>query len=215
MEIFEKSIIKYVRGSIEAYLEDKRTLNWIKGVIKKSGILEYKGLLGEIFDGLVHYRYTPRYREILRECLREDWLHLKSGIFLDIISWEEWAALLKKTKGQNYQNKNGCIEFWMNPVRNFAKKGNEEDISTGVNNKDQGSSKYIGLAYPDRYLSSEKEAVILAETDTHRAQNELYEEWRRGKITYQDYRNCEEEITTGHTPILNWVKKKYEELKNS
>jgi hypothetical protein len=196
MEIFERTLLKYVRGSIEAYLENKRTLNWVKGVIKKSGILEYKNLLREIFDGLAHYRETPRYRELLKESLRMGWLHLKSGILLDIVSWEKWDELLKKAKGQDYQDKNGCVEFYMN-------------------NKKESCQKYIGLAYPDRSLSSEKEAVILAEIDTHRAQNELYEEWRRGKITYQDYRNCEEEISAGHTPILNWIKRKYEELKNS
>lgn len=195
MEILEKNIIKYVRGSLEAYLENKRTLNWIKGVIQKSGILEYKGLLREILDGLVHYRETHRYREILKESLRMGWLELKSGILLDIISWQEWDDLLKKAKGQDYQDRNGCIEFWINNNQNLP--------------------RYIGLAYPDRSLSSEKEAVILAEIDTHQAQNELYEEWRRGKITFQNYRDCEEEIIAGHTPILNWIKRKYEELKKS
>lgn len=194
MEIFEKSVLKYVRGSIEAYLENKRTLNWIKGIIKKSGILEYKGLLREIFDGLLHYRETPRYREILKECLREGWMQLKSGAVLDIISWEEWERILKKAKEENFKDKDECIEFYM---------------------KEENCPKYIGLAYPDRSLSSEKEAVILAETDTHQAQNELYEEWRRGKITYRDYRSCEEEIIRGNTPILDWIRRKYKDLKNS
>jgi len=196
MEILEKNIIKYVRGSIEAYLENKRTLNWIKGIIKKSGILEYKGLLREIFDGLLHYRETPRYREILKECLKEGWMQLKVGVVLDIVGWEEWETLLKKARGEDYQDKNGCIEFYMN------KKG-------------EICSKYMGLAYPDRNLSSEKEAVILAEIDTHRAMDELYKEWREGKITYSDYRSSEEEISRGHTPILDWIKRRYKDLKNS
>jgi len=195
--IIEKSIIRYVRGSLEAYLENKRTLSWIKGIIKKSGILEYKGLLREILDGLQHLHKTPRYREILKECLREDWMQLETGIVLDIISWEEWGELLRKAKGPNFQDKNGCIEFYMN-------------IKEGEN-----SLRYMGLAYPDRSLSSEKEAVILGQTDTHQAIDELYKEWREGKTTYQDYRRSEEEISKGHNPISDWMKKKYRDFKDS
>jgi len=65
---------RWVRGSLEAFLEGKKELNWIKGIIKKSGALRYEGMLLEIFLDLLRYEKLPRYREILRECQKEGWL---------------------------------------------------------------------------------------------------------------------------------------------
>lgn len=67
-------IMRYVRGSLEAFLDGKRTLNWIKGTIEKSGILHYKGMLKDIFDGLRRYSGLTRYQNIFKECQKEDWL---------------------------------------------------------------------------------------------------------------------------------------------
>lgn len=70
----EMITMRYVRGSLEAFLEGKRTLNWIKGTIEKSGVLYHEGMLRDIFDGLRRYSKLTRYQSILKECQKEDWL---------------------------------------------------------------------------------------------------------------------------------------------
>jgi len=65
---------RYIRGSLEAFLSGKKNLNWIMGVIAKSGVLQYKGMLQEIFNDLQGYEKTPRYQEILKECQIQKWL---------------------------------------------------------------------------------------------------------------------------------------------
>ena len=63
-----------VRGSLEAFLDGKQHLNWIKGVIGKSGVIKRKGELQKLFDELRVYENLPRYWEILEECKGEGWL---------------------------------------------------------------------------------------------------------------------------------------------
>ena len=63
-----------VRGSLEVFLEGKKDLNWIKGVIGESGVLQRKGELQGIFDELRVYENLRRYQEILEECKWEGWL---------------------------------------------------------------------------------------------------------------------------------------------
>ena len=70
----EKIVMRQVRGSLEAFLDGKKNLNWIKGTIEKSGVLYYQGMLKEIFDGLRRYNTLPRYDEILERCKKEKWL---------------------------------------------------------------------------------------------------------------------------------------------
>ena len=70
----ERIVMRYVRSSLEAFLDDKKHLNWIKGVIAKSGVLEYQGMLKEIFDGLRRYEDLPRYKEIQKECKKQGWI---------------------------------------------------------------------------------------------------------------------------------------------
>lgn len=70
----EITTMRYVRGSLEAFLNGKKELNWIKGTIKNSGVLHHKGMLKEIFDGLRRYSGLPRYQSILKECQKEGWL---------------------------------------------------------------------------------------------------------------------------------------------
>jgi len=71
---FEEVQTMRVTGCLEAFLEGKKHLNWIKGVIRGSAIIERKGELQEIFDELRFYEGHPRYGEILTECQREGWL---------------------------------------------------------------------------------------------------------------------------------------------
>ena len=70
----EKIVMRYVRGSLEAFLEGKRELAWIKGSIASSGVLNHKDMLQEIFDGLRRYSELTRYQSILKECQKEGWL---------------------------------------------------------------------------------------------------------------------------------------------
>ena len=65
---------RWVRGSLEAFLDGKKDLNWIKGIIGGSGVLQRRGELQGIFDELGVYENLPRYREILEECQRAGWL---------------------------------------------------------------------------------------------------------------------------------------------
>ena len=70
-----KEIVRrYVKGSLEAFLEGKKSLNWIMGVIGQSGALQHKEMLREIFNDLRGYEKLPRYQEILKECKRQKWL---------------------------------------------------------------------------------------------------------------------------------------------
>ena len=73
----EISVMRYVRGSLEAFLDGKRELNWIKGSIAHSGVLNHKDMLQEIFDGLRRYSGLTRYQNILKECQKERWLENK------------------------------------------------------------------------------------------------------------------------------------------
>lgn len=74
IKTLEITTMRYVRGSLEAFLDGKKELNWVKGTIKNSGILQYKDMLKEIFDGLRRYSDLTRYQNILKECQKEGWL---------------------------------------------------------------------------------------------------------------------------------------------
>ena len=70
----EKIVMRQARGSLEAFLEGKKNLNWIKGSIAQSGVLNHKNMLQEIFDGLRRYSGLARYQSILKECQKEGWV---------------------------------------------------------------------------------------------------------------------------------------------
>lgn len=70
----KEDVRRYVRGSLEAYLRGEKNLNWIKGVIEKSGALQHEGMLQGIFNDVQRYENSPRYQEILGECQKEGWL---------------------------------------------------------------------------------------------------------------------------------------------
>lgn len=75
----EKIVMHYVRGSLEAFLDGKKELNWMRGTIISSGVLNYKDMLQEIFDGLIRYSALSRYKKILDECIKEGWLKGKNN----------------------------------------------------------------------------------------------------------------------------------------
>ena len=64
----EESTRRWVRNSLRAYLEyeSKCTLNWIKGIIKQSGIEREE--LKEIFDSLKDYGNQQKYKGIYEIC---------------------------------------------------------------------------------------------------------------------------------------------------
>ena len=70
----EEVVRERIRSSLEAFLEGKKDLNWIKKVIGKSGVLQRKGELQGIFDELRVYENLRRYQEMLEECKWEGWL---------------------------------------------------------------------------------------------------------------------------------------------
>ena len=70
----EKVVRERVRSSLEAFLEGKKDLDWVKGVIVASEVLQRKGELQGLFDDLRAYKHLSRYQEILEECQREGWL---------------------------------------------------------------------------------------------------------------------------------------------
>ncbi len=70
----EEAVRNYVQRSLEAYLCGRKNLNWIKGVIGKSGILSRKGELNQIFTRLEPKKIAFRYGAIFEECKKEGWL---------------------------------------------------------------------------------------------------------------------------------------------
>ncbi len=70
----EEIVRRKAKGSLQAFLEGKKNLNWVKSEILTSGVLKYKGVLQEIFDDLQDYEKLPRYHEILKECEGQKWL---------------------------------------------------------------------------------------------------------------------------------------------
>jgi len=70
----EEYVRRYAQKSLMAFLEGKKNLNWIKGVIRVSGILRRKEKLKMIFYQLKGYGDPSRYQAILEECKREGWM---------------------------------------------------------------------------------------------------------------------------------------------
>jgi len=62
----------WVNRVLRSYLiHNRKNLNWIMGIIKKSGLLNYQGMLKEIFDRKRRYNTFLWYQEILEECKKE------------------------------------------------------------------------------------------------------------------------------------------------
>lgn len=57
---------RYLRGSIEAYLEGKKNLNWITGIVKTNYIS--REILTEILSRLTTYGDRSRYLSLRKEC---------------------------------------------------------------------------------------------------------------------------------------------------
>jgi len=63
---------RYARGSLRAFLEGKKNLSWVLGVIESS---EVRGRgLSEIFEGQKGYGNSERYRKAFSACRDQGWL---------------------------------------------------------------------------------------------------------------------------------------------
>ena len=63
---------RYARGTLQAFLDGKKNLNWIVGVIRSSGMRGQR--LSEIFERQKGYGNSERYREALSACHEQGWL---------------------------------------------------------------------------------------------------------------------------------------------
>ena len=62
----EEATRRFARGSIRAYLEGQKNLNWILGMIRSSGVRNQRLL--EIFETFKGYGSTERYHAVLSAC---------------------------------------------------------------------------------------------------------------------------------------------------
>lgn len=60
------------RGALLAFLDGKRNLNWIIGVIRSSGMRGQR--LSEVFERQKRYGNSERHREALSACHEQGWL---------------------------------------------------------------------------------------------------------------------------------------------
>lgn len=57
---------RYARGALQAFLDGKKNLNWVLGMIRSSGVHGQR--LSEIFEGEKGYGNSELYREALSAC---------------------------------------------------------------------------------------------------------------------------------------------------
>lgn len=70
----EDTTRNYARKSLMAFLDGEKTLNWIIGVIRSSGVRGSR--LTEIFENLRGYEGNPvRYQEARTACREQGWLN--------------------------------------------------------------------------------------------------------------------------------------------
>jgi hypothetical protein len=62
----------YARGALRAFLEGKKTLNWVVGMVRSSGVKGQR--LTEVFDNLKDYGDPGRYYEARTACHEQGWL---------------------------------------------------------------------------------------------------------------------------------------------
>jgi hypothetical protein len=63
----------YVRGALRAFLEGKKTLNWVVGMVRSSGVRGQR--LTEVFDSLKNYSDPSRHQEAFAACREQGWLY--------------------------------------------------------------------------------------------------------------------------------------------
>jgi hypothetical protein len=72
MKTVETATRNYARKCLMAFLEGDKSLNWLLGVVRSSGVRGSR--LSEVFDGLRDYGDRGRYEEAAAACRRHGWL---------------------------------------------------------------------------------------------------------------------------------------------
>jgi hypothetical protein len=68
----QEALENYARKSLMAFLKGKKTLNWIIGIIRSSGVRGRE--LEEIFKQLQGYGSQERLQQAHEQCHKEGWL---------------------------------------------------------------------------------------------------------------------------------------------
>lgn len=68
----EEAARRYAQNSLRAYLEGRKNLNWIMGVIRTSGVRGSR--LVEAFERLRGYGDPVRYLQAKRACEDQGWM---------------------------------------------------------------------------------------------------------------------------------------------
>jgi len=68
----EETTRRYAQNCLRAYLEGKKNLNWIMGVIRESGVRGSR--LAEVFDRLRGYGDPHRYHQVKKACEDQEWI---------------------------------------------------------------------------------------------------------------------------------------------
>lgn len=72
MKTTQQATRNYARGSLMAFLDDKKNLMWLLGVIRSSGVTGPR--LQEVFTALKGYGNPMRYQEAHSACRAQGWL---------------------------------------------------------------------------------------------------------------------------------------------
>jgi len=68
----EETTRRYAQNCLRAYLEGKKNLNWVVGVIRESGVRGAR--LTDIFERFRDYGDPVRYLKAKRACKDEGWM---------------------------------------------------------------------------------------------------------------------------------------------
>lgn len=68
----EETARRYAQNCVRAYLEGKKNLNWVVGVIRESGVRGAR--LTDIFERFRDYGDSHRHRAAKAACEMQDWM---------------------------------------------------------------------------------------------------------------------------------------------
>jgi len=68
----EETTRRYAQNCLRAYLEGKKNLNWVVGVIRESGVRGAR--LADIFERFRDYGDPVRYLEAKKACEDREWI---------------------------------------------------------------------------------------------------------------------------------------------
>lgn len=68
----EEAARRYAQNSLRAYLEGKKNLNWVVGVIRESGVRGAR--LADIFERFRDYGDPVRYLQAKKACEDQGWI---------------------------------------------------------------------------------------------------------------------------------------------